>query len=222
MSVWGTCSGTCLGEIGSAVGGLAGVVLLGLAAMLGAAWSRAQIGRRFDRRIAQVYEVIRTKAEAARGADYGEVPAEAFALYHALRDEFFELAGLGGAMQALKDAVVRAAAQPTASSMAQTNPVKGAVASARMPPSDSIPPNAVTPDPHAELKRAVHEFCDYWSNRQKVERQLRQVVRNLGGELVVPEEPARRKVLFWRRLNPAGSRPRASSPARPRSRPASP
>jgi hypothetical protein len=226
MSVWANGSSTCFGDAGWAGGALLLglmllVVLLFGAAALGARWSREQIGLRFDRRIAAVYELIRAKAEAARAADYAEVPAEAFALYHALRDQLFELASVGASVQALKDAVVRAAAQPsTAPAGGGAVPVKGAMMVTRLPPPDSFPPEAAVPDPHAALRRAVDDFWEYWSNRPRIERQLRQAARNLGGEGVIREPPPRRRA--WAKLSPAGSPPRAPSPARPRSRPASP
>ena len=53
-------------------------------------------GRRVERRIGDIYELIRAKAEAARNADYVHPPLEAFALYHALREELFELALAAG------------------------------------------------------------------------------------------------------------------------------
>ena len=107
--------------------GLAAALAAWAAAVLTARWTRYRAGRRVERRIGDVYELIRAKAEAARNADYAHPPLEAFALYHTLREELFELALAGGAVQALKDAVSRAAADsPPAPPFLGVGPVKGA------------------------------------------------------------------------------------------------
>jgi hypothetical protein len=144
------------------------------AAAMGAGWSRWRARRRIGRRIAEVYDLILAKAEAARAADYAQPPPEAFALYHALREQLFDFARAGGAIQALKAAVMRAATEGAASSLH----VKGAPVGARPAPQSLD----VDPRPGEALKAEVLAFCDYWSRRAKVEAELRGALRNLGAD----------------------------------------
>ena len=162
------------------------------AAVVTARWTRFRAGRRVERRIGDVYELIRAKAEAARKADYVHPPLEAFALYHALREELFELALAGGAVQALKDAVSRAAAEsPPAPPFLGVGPVKGAtVVVSQNPTALAV---AADPRPNEALRAAVLEFWIYWNNRARVEAHLRGALRNLGVDWVrAPRAMARR------------------------------
>jgi hypothetical protein len=174
--------------------GLGAALAAWAAAVLTARWTRYLAGRRIERRIGDVYELIRAKAEAARDADYAHPPLEAFALYHALREELFELSLSGGAVQALKDAVSRAsAASPVPPpALPGARPVKGAtVVVSQIPTALAV---AADPRPNEALRAAVLEFWVYWSNRAKVEAHLRGALRNLGVDWV------RRPRLAARRL----------------------
>ena len=164
-------------------GGLAAALTAWAAALLTARWTRYTAGRRIEQRIGDIYERIRAKAEAARDADYAHPPLEAFALYHALREELFELALAGGAVQALKDAVSQAAADsPPAPPFLGVGPIKGATVVASQSPTSLA--SAADPRPNEVLRAAVLEFWIYWKNRAKVEAHLRGALRNLGVDWV--------------------------------------
>lgn len=192
--MWGPAWIISRGDVGVwTAAGLAAALTAWAAAFLSARWTRHRAGRRIERRIGEVYELIRAKAEAARDADYAYPPVEAFALYHALREELFELALAGGAAQALKDAVSRAAAEtPVAPSRLGPGPIKGASVVLRQSPfaADAL---AVDPRPNEALKAAVLEFWGYWMNRAKVEAHLRGALRNLGVDWVRPPRAVGRK-----------------------------
>lgn len=183
--MWGPAWIISPGDVGVwTAAGLAAALTAWAAAFLSARWTRHRAGRRIERRIGEIYELIRAKAEAARDADYAYPPVEAFALYHALREELFELALAGGTVQALKDAVSRAAAEtPAAPSRFSARPVKGATPVVRQSPL-AADARAADPNPNAVLKAAVLEFWAYWSNRAKVEAHLRGALRNLGVDWV--------------------------------------
>jgi hypothetical protein len=185
--------------------GVSGAGLLAwAAAAAGARWSRWRARRRIGRRIAEVYETILARAEAARAADYARLPPEAFALYHALREELFELGQVGGAVQVVKDAVARASAEAPAAGAAR--PVKGAGGAPRQSPLH--PEAAPEPLPAEALRAAVLAFCDYWRRRSRVEADLLGVLRSLGAD----PAPIRR----------SDNRSPAPSRARLRSRPGAP
>ena len=191
--MWGPASIISPGGVGVwTAAGLAAALAAWSAVVLTARWTRYRAGRRIERRIGDIYELILAKAEAARDADYARPPAEAFALYHALREELFELALAGGAVQALKDAVSRAAADsPPAPALLGPGPVKGA--SVVVSPSFSARALAAEPGPNEALRAAVLEFWVYWKNRAKVEAHLRGALRNLGVDWVrAPRGAARR------------------------------
>jgi hypothetical protein len=182
--VWGAASIISPGAAAVwAAAGLAAALAAWAAAVLTAHRMRYRAGRRVERRIGDIYELIRTKAEAARNADYAHPPLEAFALYHTLREELFELAFVGGEVQALKDAVSHAASDsPPAPPFLGVGPVKGATVVVSQYPTalavaaDPRPNEA----PNQALRDAVLEFWIYWNNRARVEAHLRGALRNLG------------------------------------------
>ena len=177
--MWGAASIISPGAAAWTAAGLAAALAAWAAAVLTARWMRYRAGRRVERRIGDVYELIRAKAEAARDADYAHPPLEAFALYHALREELFELALAGGAVQGLKDAVSRAAAHsPPAPPFLGVGPVKGATVIVSQNPTALAV--AADPRPNEALRAAVLEFWVYWKNRARVEAHLRGALRNLG------------------------------------------
>jgi len=172
--------------------GLVAALTAWAAAAATSGWMRHRAGRRIERRIGDVYELIRAKAEAARDADYARPPVEAFALYHALREELFELALAGGAVQALKEAVSRAAADSSsAPTFLSAGPIKGTtgVVVSQTPSAAA----AAEQRSNEALRTAVLEFWSYWKNRAKVEAHLRGALRNLGVDWIrVPQTGARR------------------------------
>lgn len=174
--------------------GLVAALSAWTAAAAATRWMRYRAGRRIERRIGDVYELIRAKAEAARDADYARPPLEAFALYHALREELFELALAGGAVQALKEAVSRAAADSSsAPTFLSAGPIKGTtgVVVSQTP---SAPATGADPRPNEALRAAVLEFWLYWKNRAKVEAHLRGALRNLGVDWVRASETGARRL----------------------------